>query len=424
MTDSVSPSYALRAARVLDPADGRVQQNMYVHINDGLITETTTERPLSVPLLDLGDVTLLPGLIDCHTHMLLRPEDQVFPPAITHKTTPYRAVEGVAAVNSAVQLGFTTVRDTGNEQAWHCDTALRDAIARDVIPGPQMFVATDTLSITGGDMRLDDRVNPQLGLPDLAEMVDSRAEMVKAVRRQIRLGADWIKLYATSTQMDVDPETMEPLHQVDLEDVKTIVAEAKRFRRDVAAHAYGGAAALAASRGGVRTIEHGPLLTDEDLAVMSERGTYWVPTFSTYVKPGEYWGKQSSDFHQRFVTSHKSALPRAQKARVRIAFGTDVGSFPHGEQLYEFRLLVDYGMSPLDALRAATTTAAQLLRREGQIGCLRPGAQADLLAVTGDPISDITAIENAVFVARSGRILRDDAAVAQPHKELTWTPSR
>lgn len=424
MTDPVLSTYAIHAARVLDPADGEVLGDSYVRISAGRFAEVTQDRPGDVPVLELGQVTVLPGLIDCHTHLLLRPEDQVFPPAITHKTTPYRAVEGVAAAWQAVRLGFTTVRDTGNEQAWHCDTALRDAIESEVVPGPRMLVATDTLSITGGDMRLEDQVNPQLGLPELAEMVDTRDEMVKAVRRQVRLGADWIKLYATSTQMDVDPETMEPLHQVDQGDVETIVDEARRFRRDVAAHAYGGAAALAAIRGGVRTIEHGPLLTGEDIAAMVEHGTFWVPTLSTYMKPGPYWDKQSSDFHQRFVGRHRDALALARQAGVRIAYGTDVGSFPHGEQLYEFRLLVEDGMSPLEALRCATTVAAQLLRREGSIGTLRPGACADVVAVAGDPLADIAAMDEVTFVARAGRVMRDDAGATDKHQELRWAPAR
>ena len=317
--------------------------------------------------------------------MLLRPEDQVFPPAITFKPIPYRAIEGVAAARLALQAGFTTVRDTGNEQAWHCDCALRDAITAGAVAGPRMFVATDTLSITGGDMRLDDRVNRELRLPELAEMVDTRTRCRRAVRRQVRKGADWIKVYATSTQMDLDPVTMEPLHQFDEDEMRLIVGEAKRFSRDVAAHAYGGAGALAAIRGGVRSLEHGPLLTDADIAAMVEEGTYWVPTLSTYRKLGPYWEKQPAEFHQRFVERHRSSFERAWAAGVKIAFGTDVGSFPHGEQRYEFELLVEYGMTPVEALTTATSTAASLLRRAGELGTLTAGAVADLVAVAVIP---------------------------------------
>ena len=412
--------YAVHAARLVDPGNEEVIRNGYLTVFGGLIVDVSTEPPTDVPILELGSATVLPGLIDCHTHLLLRPEDQVFPPAITYKTTPYRAIEGVSAARHAVRLGFTTVRDTGNEQAWHCDTALRDAIARGVVPGPRMLVATDTLSITGGDMRLEDRINPQLGLPDLAEMVDTPDEMVKAVRREVRFGADWIKLYATSTQMDVDPETMEPLHQVDEDEVRMIVKEAGASGAMWPPMRTAGPVRRRPS-GAASGHEHGPLLTDEDIAAMVEHGTYWVPTLSTYAKPGPYWEKQSTEFHDRFVGRHRSALQRAREAGVRIAHGTDVGSFPHGEQLYELGLLVEYGMTPREALRSATTTAASLLRQDGVIGTLRIGAAADLIAVEGDPLSDIAAIKSVRFVARSGQILRDDSGAADGHPALHWT---
>lgn len=409
--------YAIHAARVVDPGEDLVLTDAHVRVRGGRVTRVVGGRPADVPVLDLGDATLLPGLIDCHTHMLLRPEDQVFPPAITFKPIPYRAIEGVAAARLALEAGFTTVRDTGNEQAWHCDTALRDAIAAGVVPGPRMFVATDTLSITGGDMRLDDRVNRELGLPELAETVDTPDEMRRAVRRQVRQGADWIKLYATSTQMDLDPVTMEPLHQVDEDEARLVVAEARRFRRDVAAHAYGGAGALAAIRGGVRSLEHGPLLTDDDIAAMVEEGTFWVPTLSTYRKLGPYWDKQPSELHQRFIERHRFSFERARAAGVAIAFGTDVGSFPHGEQRYEFELLVEYGMTPMEALRAATRTAASLLRRDGEVGTLAVGAVADIVAVAGDPTVDIGAVNATVLVVRDGVVRFDPTGVLLAHAE-------
>lgn len=409
--------YAVHAARVLDPSSNLTVSDAYVLIHGRRIAAIAAGRPPNVPVIDLGESTLLPGLIDCHTHLLLRPEDQIFPPAITFKSIPYRAIEGTAAARSALHAGFTTVRDTGNEQAWHCDCALRDAITAGAVAGPRMFVATDTLSITGGDMRLDDRVNRELRLPELAEIVDTRDDIVRAVRRQVRNGADWIKVYATSTQMDLDPVTMEPLHQFNEDEIRLIVGEAKRFRRDVAAHAYGGAGALAAIRGGVRSLEHGPLLTDADIAAMVEEGTYWVPTLSTYRKLGPYWEKQPAEFHQRFVERHRSSFERAWAAGVKIAFGTDVGSFPHGEQRYEFELLVEYGMTPVEALTTATSTAAALLRRAGELGTLTAGAVADLVAVSGDPTTDISAINNTVLVVRDGIVQFDPAGLLRSNSD-------
>ncbi|MEV4253077.1 amidohydrolase family protein [Spirillospora sp. NPDC049652] len=410
--------YAVRAARVLDPAAGETLQDAFVHVRGGRIVGRLSEQPAGVPVVDLGAATLLPGLIDCHTHMLLRPEDQVWPPAITFKTNVYRMAEGVAAARRALEIGFTTARDTGNEGAVHCDTALRDVVARGIVPGPRLEVATDAISITAGDMTLVSEINPELGLPDPAGMADSRDDMIKEVRRQIKMSADWIKIYCTSTRRHVDPETMEPLHQMTVEDVSAIVAEAARYRRDVAAHAYGGDGAQAAILGGVRTLEHGPLLTEDDLRLLAERGTYWVPTLGTYHK------RQHTDFDRRFVSRHEGAFRRALELGVKIAFGTDVGSYDHGGQMSEFALMVEYGMEPMAVIRSATVVAAEVLRRDGQVGTLADGAHADLIAVDGDPLTDIGSLTRVQFVTQGGRVFRDDTGAAADTPELAWAPSR
>lgn len=410
--------YAVRAARVLDPVAGETLQDAFVHVQGGRIMGRLSEQPAGVPIVDLGAATLLPGLIDCHTHMLLRPEDQVWPPAITFKTNAYRMAEGVAAARRALEIGFTTARDTGNEGAVHCDTALRDVVARGLVPGPRLEVATDAISITAGDMTLVAEINPELGLPDPASMADSRDDMIKQVRRQIKMSADWIKIYCTGTRRHVDPETMEPLHQMTVQDVSAIVAEAARYRRDVAAHAYGGDGAQAAILGGVRTLEHGPLLTEDDLGLLAERGTYWVPTLGTYHK------RQHTDFDRRFVKRHEGAFRRALELGVRIAFGTDVGSYDHGGQMAEFALMVEYGMEPMAVIRSATVIAAEALRRDGQIGTLANGAHADLIAVNGDPLTDIGSLTRVQFVTQDGRVFRDDTGAAAKTPELAWAPSR
>ncbi|RBQ21087.1 amidohydrolase family protein [Spongiactinospora rosea] len=410
--------FAVRGARVLDPASGEYYENASVVVADGRIVSVVDSPPADADVVDAGGLTLLPGLIDCHTHMLLRPEDQVWPPAILFKTQVYRVIEGVAASARALEIGFTSARDTDNEQVWHGDTALRDAINAGIIPGPRLEVASDGISITGGDMRIDDKVNPELHLPDVAGMVDSREELIKEVRRQIKIGADWVKIYATSTRKDVEPEELEPLHQFTVEDIAAVVAEAKRYRRDVAAHAYGKDGAQAAIRGGVRTLEHGPLLTEDDLQAMLEFGTFWVPTMQTYYK------RQFTEFDRRFVKRHEGAFKRGLELGVKIAFGTDVGSFPHGEQIDEFELMVQYGMSPLDAIRSATVVAAEVLRKEGQIGTLAAGGHADLIAVDGDPVKDIEALKRVRFVMKGGLVHRDDVAAAEKTPEIRWQPSR
>jgi imidazolonepropionase-like amidohydrolase len=397
-----SKSYVLRAARILEPKTGDITRDGYLVVSGECIVGVNAPIPPGAKTVQLGDVTLLPGLVDLHTHMLLRDEDQTWPYSVLWKVTPYRVVEGVDAVIKTLNIGFTTVRDLDNEGATYGDTALRDAIARGVIPGPRMLVAGTPLTITGGDMNLP-LVNPELQdlVPQPGNMADSREQLIAFVRREVKRGSDWIKIYATSTRRQVDPTTMEPFAQFSLEDVRAVVAEAKRFKRDVAAHCYGGPAAQAVILGGVRTLEHGPLMSDEDIKLLAKSDTYWVPTLSTY------YLRQSTDFERRLVESHKQVFRKALRQGVKIGFGTDVGSFPHGTQNKEFELMVEYGMAPLDAIRAATTVAAEVLRMDGRIGTLAPNADADVIAVAGDPTRDIVSIKKVEFVMANGRIFRN-----------------
>jgi imidazolonepropionase-like amidohydrolase len=400
---NANQSYVLRAARILEPKTGAVTTGGHLVVTGECIVGINAAVPANAQTIDLGDVTLMPGLVDLHTHMLLRDEDQVFPYSVWWKTTPYRAIEGVDAVIKTLRIGFTTVRDTDHEGAYNADTALRDAIARGVIPGPRMLVATAGITITGGDMNYM-LMSPELetSVPQPAEPVDSRDALILAIRGQIRRGADWVKIYANSTRRQTDPVSMTNIPQFTKEDFEAAVAEAHRFKRDVVAHVYGGPGAQAAILGGARTIEHGPLMTDEDLKAAVKMGTYWVPTMITYYK------RQNTDFERRFVESHKRVFQRALGMGVKIGFGTDVGSFAFGEQGEEFELMVRYGMKPIDAIRAATTTAAEVLRMDGEIGTLATNATADIIAVAGNPASDIAAMRRVKFVMTNGRIFRNE----------------
>ena len=396
-------SYVLRAARILEPASGRIVENGHLVVTGQCIVGVGAAIPAGAEQVDLGDVTLLPGLIDAHTHILLRDEDQVWPYSILWKTSPYRTIEGIDAAIKTLRIGFTTVRDLDDEGALDSDTALRDAIARGVVPGPQMIVAGLPLTITGGDMNLP-LVNPEIQqvVPQPSIMVDRDEDLVPAVRARIKRGSDFIKIYVTSTRRQTDPLTMTPFTQFTADQIGTVVKEARRYGRDVAAHGYGGPAVDAAVAAGVRTLEHGPLLTDQNIAALARSDTYWVPTLITYVS------RQNTDFEKRFVAAHRQAFQKALKAGVKIAFGTDVGSFPHGTQNGEFDLMVSYGMKPIDAIRSATSVAATALRLDGQVGTLAPGADADIVAVSGNPAESIADIHRVRFVMADGRILRND----------------
>jgi len=395
---------AIRCGGLLNPVDGSITRNAVIVVS-GEHIETVganAEIPDGARVIDLSAYTVLPGLIDSHTHILLQPEDERGAPPVITKSQAFRTVQGVAAARKDLEAGFTTLRDVDSEGAGFADVAIRDAIDRGIVPGPRLFVSTLALTITGGHMN-NAGLNPDIPIPEPATLTDSRDAMVAEVRRQVKYGADWIKLYATGTLRHVDAASLEPLSQVSLEEVKAVVAEAKRWHRDVAAHAYGGEGAKNAIRGGVRSLEHGMMLDDEALKLMVEQGTYWCPTLSVYFPEIE---QDNTEMRRRIVASHKNVFQKAMKMGVKIAFGTDVGAFEHGTSAREFVRMVEYGMKPIDAIRSATVRASELLRLEREIGTIEPGKFADVIAVEGNPLDDIRTLSRVAFVMKAGQVYK------------------
>ena len=399
----------LKPAAVLDPRSGQLTRGATVLVRGDRIEAVgvSVTPPAGARVIELGGLMLLPGLIDAHTHVLLQPEDEEWPPPVVYKTQSFRTIQGVAAARKELEAGFTTLRDVDSEGAGFADVDLREAINRGIIPGPRLLVATLAITITAGHMNLTG-VNPELRMPDPAALVDTRDAMIAEVRRQVKGGADWIKIYATGTLRHVDRKTLEPVGQLSLDEVQALVGEARRWRKDVAAHAYGGDGAKNAIRGGVRSIEHGMLLDDETVDLLKQHGTYWVPTLAVYAAGLD---ADKTDFTRRIVDRHKQSFQKALGRGVKIAFGTDAGAIEHGTQAVEFGRMVDYGMKPLEAIRTATTVAAELLRMEGQIGALTPGAYADMIAVEGNPLEDIAALQRVRFVMKGGSVAKRQSAV-------------
>ena len=395
---------AIRAGQLLNPVDGSLTRNAVIVIRNDRIEQVGANAaiPAGARVIDLSAYTVLPGLIDSHTHILLQPEDEVGPPPVITKSQAFRTVQGVAAARKDLEAGFTTMRDVDSEGAGFADVAIRDGINKGIVPGPRLFVSTLAITITGGHMN-NAGLNPDIAVPEPSALADSREAMVAEVRRQVKYGADWIKLYATGTLRHIDAASLEPLAQVSLEDVQAIVGEAKRWHRDVAAHAYGGDGAKNAIRGGVRSLEHGMLLDDEALKLMVEHGTWWCPTLSVYMPMTP---EDDTEKHRQIVASHKAVFQKAMKMGVKIAFGTDVGAFEHGTSAREFSRMVDYGMKPIDAIRAATLGGSELLRMEKQIGTIEPGKFADVIAVEGNPLEDIGALGHVAFVMKAGQVYK------------------
>lgn len=402
---TLSQSTFIKAGKLVDPRSGSVLANQMIMIEGSKIKAVGPNLavPKGATVLDLSAYTILPGLIDCHTHILLQPEDEgLIPPVIT-KSQAFRTIQGVAAARKNLEAGFTTLRDVDSEGAGFADVAIRDAINQGIIPGPRLLVATDALTITGGHMNIEG-MNPDIQIPEPAMLTDSHDAMIAAVRRAVKYGADLIKIYATGRTSQINPVTMEPLCQLSQEDVQTVVNEAKRWGKDVASHAYGGQGAKNSVLGGVRSLEHGMMLDDETLKLMVERGTYWCPTLYVYIDPGPLG---LSEMRKRIIPVHKATFQKAMKMGVKIAFGTDVGAYAHGTSTIEFLKMVEYGMKPIDAIRAATTTASELLRMENSIGTIEPGKFADIIAVQGNPLEDIKAIQTNVFVMKEGKVYKN-----------------
>ncbi len=399
----------IRAGRVVDVQSGTVRENVNILVEGDRIRAVGAglEAPSGARELDLMDMTVLPGLIDSHTHICLAPDYATRTPVL-YKTNPYRAMEGLRAAQQNLHAGFTTLRDVDNEGADIADIAVRDAIREGMFPGPRLFVSGWAISITAGHMNLTGlRPAVDRKLEQFAIMADDRDAAVAAIRDQVKSGIDFLKIYATGTLRHIDRGTLEPLSQYSVEEIRAMVEEAARWGMHVAAHAYGGKGAYNAVAAGVRSIEHGMFLDDRTLDLMVEQGTFWCPTMTVYL-PDPDDDPAETAFRNRIVEGHRDTFRRAMAKGVRIAFGTDVGSMPHGDGWREMQRMADYGMPAMEVLRSATLQGAALLQMEDEIGELAPGFLADIIAVKGAPDRDISALREVGFVMVNGEVVKWD----------------
>jgi imidazolonepropionase-like amidohydrolase len=358
--------------------------------------------------IDLASETCLPGLIDTHTHTLLQGDQKPgqYDEQILKWSLPYRAIRATQSARRALGYGFTAIRDLETEGAYYADVSLRDAIREGVVPGPRMQVATRALDVTGAYALLD--YDPALTLPHGVQVIDGPYEARKAVREQIGNGADWIKVYADRSVYRGPGEIMESIPTFTPEEMHAIVDETHRERHRVAAHAMGLEGVHNAVEAGVDSIEHGVYIGDDDLKTMLARGIYYVPTLYIFVYSEQIHSAEGFPGFEGGTAIHAETFRRAHKAGVKIAFGTDVGGFEWTiNPAKEFSYMVEYGMTPAEAIRAATVTASELLHLQDELGTVEPGKCADLVAVPSDPLANISVLEHVNFVMKDGVVYKD-----------------
>jgi len=405
----------IHAGVLIDGTSDTPRRNQVIITKGQRIESVSDEASAKIPeganIVDLSHSTVLPGLIDTHTHIFLQgevPAEGGYDIQLLKYPLAYRAARATVSVKRALDQGFTTLRDLETEGAGYGDIGIKQAVDEGIIPGPRLFVVTRAISTTGGYPL--EGYAPEIDVPKGAQLIDGPVEARKAARQQLEHGADWIKVYMTHRSWIGKHGELVSQPTLTLEELQAITDEVHGWGKRVACHAYSGIGLHRAIEGGCDSIEHGLDLDDAAIAQMAKQGTWYVPTLAVYY--GD-WAPENTPDGQRDrkrASVHEESFKKALKAHLKIAFGTDIGGIPWTEPIaQEFSYMVKFGMTPMDAIRSATSRAAELLEQQGQLGEIRAGAFADIVAVDGDPLADIKELERVRFVMKDGKVFKGEA---------------
>jgi imidazolonepropionase-like amidohydrolase len=411
------PVTVIRAGALIDGVSGSARRNVIITIRGNMITDVAdggvvipANFPVDASFIDLSQSTVLPGLIDTHTHIFLQgevPAEGGYDIQLLKYPLAFRAARATVSVRRALEQGFTTLRDMETEGAGYGDVGIKRAIESGYIPGPRLFVSTRAISTTGGYPL--EGYAPEIEVPKGVQIIDGPIEARKAAREQLDHGADWIKVYMTHRSWVGKSGDLVSQPTLTVEELRAIVDETHGWGKKVACHAYSGEGLQRGLDGGCDSIEHGLVLTDAQIAQMIRQGTWLCPTLSVYYSDWAPADTPEGQRDRKRASEHEVSFRKALKAGVKIAFGTDIGGIPWTEPIaQEFPRMVEFGMTPMQAIQSATSRASELLEMKGRLGVIAPGAYADVVAVSGDPLANVKILENVGFVMKDGKVFKND----------------